>query len=77
MLFTLKKERKIAEATHNILAWRFGPYQDYDDDGEKAAGSRLLHLLELLNLNNVVVVVSRWYVYFTQLLFLGIHIFHL
>ncbi|XP_077288569.1 protein IMPACT-like [Arctopsyche grandis] len=61
VLNTLKKEPKIAEATHNILAWRFGTHRDYDDDGEKAAGSRLLHLLELLNLNNVIVVVSRWY----------------
>lgn len=35
--------------------------QDCDDDGENAAGGRLLHLLELLDVKNVVVVVSRWY----------------
>lgn len=34
---------------------------DYDDDGESAAGSRLAHLLEILELENVLVVVSRWY----------------
>jgi len=34
---------------------------DYDDDGETAAGSRLAHLLEILELENVLVVVSRWY----------------
>ena len=34
---------------------------DYDDDGESAAGQRLLHLLHLLNIHNAVVVVSRWY----------------
>ena len=36
-------------------------YQDYDDDGETAAGTRLLHLLQLMDAWNVIVVVSRWY----------------
>ena len=36
-------------------------YQDYDDDGESAAGGRLLHLLQLMDVWNVVVVVTRWY----------------
>ena len=35
--------------------------QDYDDDGEDAAGGRLLHLLQILDVRNTVVVVSRWY----------------
>lgn len=34
---------------------------DCDDDGETAAGGRLAHLLEILELENVLVVVSRWY----------------
>lgn len=34
---------------------------DCDDDGETAAGSRLAHLLEILELENVLIVVSRWY----------------
>jgi len=34
---------------------------DCDDDGESAAGGRLAHLLEILELENVLVVVSRWY----------------
>jgi len=34
---------------------------DYDDDGESQAGARLKHLLEILELDNVLVVVSRWY----------------
>jgi len=33
---------------------------DNDDDGETAAGSRLLHLMSILDVKNVVVVVSRW-----------------
>lgn len=76
----LKQNKKIASATHNILAYRsanlpddaiflwptqykktlFGIYncrlldstkgvvvQDCDDDGESAAGGRLLHLLQV------------------------------
>jgi len=34
---------------------------DYDDDGETQAGARLKHLLEILEVENVLVVVSRWY----------------
>jgi len=35
--------------------------QDNDDDGETAAGSRMAHLLQLMDVWNVCVVVSRWY----------------
>ncbi|KAG2436931.1 hypothetical protein HXX76_006450 [Chlamydomonas incerta] len=35
--------------------------QDCDDDGETAAGGRLLHLLQAADVRNVVVVVSRWF----------------
>jgi hypothetical protein len=34
---------------------------DCDDDGESAAGGRLLHLLGVLRARNVAVVVSRWF----------------
>lgn len=59
-------DKKAAKATHNITAWRMQEpsgvtYQDYDDDGESAAGGRLLHLLQLMDVWNVMVVVSRWY----------------
>lgn len=58
--------KKVANATHNILAYRFRNnlgvlIQDCDDDGETAAGSRLLHLLNILNVDNTLVIVSRWY----------------
>jgi len=49
----LKTSRKIATATHNIVAYRINDVtrgvhvQDCDDDGESAAGSRLLHLLQV------------------------------
>jgi len=65
-------DRKVAGATHNISAWRIRQkkgdsgegetvVQDYDDDGETAAGGRLLHVMQLMDVWNVVVVVTRWY----------------
>lgn len=62
---TLKSNKKIATAAHNIVAYRIvrsnSVLQDCDDDGETHAGSRLLHLLQILDAKNVVVVVSRWF----------------
>ncbi|KAJ2745696.1 hypothetical protein GGI20_001971 [Coemansia sp. BCRC 34301] len=62
----LMRDKKIAQATHNILAYRIrlsngSICQDNDDDGETAAGKRLAHLLQLLEAENIVVVVSRWF----------------
>lgn len=64
----LSESNKIRNATHNIMAYRISApgkanvyYQDYDDDGEAAAGGRLLHLLQAADVRNVVVVVSRWF----------------
>lgn len=59
-------DRRVGRATHNIMAWRIKAtndisYQDCDDDGETAAGGRLLHLMQLMDVCNVLVVVSRWY----------------
>ncbi|KAF9132801.1 hypothetical protein BGW39_011285 [Mortierella sp. 14UC] len=67
MIQQLKQEnKKVIKATHNIMAFRVENEngtisQDNDDDGETAAGSRLLHLMSILDVKNVVVVVSRWY----------------
>jgi putative IMPACT (imprinted ancient) family translation regulator len=36
-------------------------YQDFDDDGEAAAGGRLLHMLQAADVSGVAVVVSRWF----------------
>lgn len=62
----LSTDKKVRTATHNITAWRIkGPnnttFQDCDDDGETAAGGRLLHLMQLMDLWNVMVIVTRWY----------------
>ncbi|KAJ1965737.1 hypothetical protein GGI12_000565 [Dipsacomyces acuminosporus] len=63
---TLLQDKKIAQATHNILAYRIrlengSISQDNDDDGEAAAGKRLAHLLQLVDVEDVLVVVTRWY----------------
>ena len=62
----LQSDKKVAKATHNITAWRIQganevTYQDCDDDGETAAGSRVLHLMQLMDVWNVMIVVTRWY----------------
>ena len=58
----LMGNKRVREATHNIMAYRIGDvHGDYDDDGETAAGSRLLHLLKSARVVGVLVVVSRWY----------------
>jgi len=63
----LLKNSKIRNATHNIMAYRIhcperGTFlQDHDEDGEQAAGGRLLHLLQIVDARDVIVVVSRWY----------------
>lgn len=62
----LSSDRRFRSATHNMTAWRIRgagstSYQDCDDDGETAAGSRLLHLMQLMEIWDAMVVVSRWY----------------
>ncbi|KAL1022475.1 hypothetical protein UPYG_G00028190 [Umbra pygmaea] len=67
VLDKLYENKKIASATHNIYAYRIycedqqSFLQDCEDDGETAAGGRLLHLLQILDVRDVLVVVSRWY----------------
>lgn len=80
-----REQPRLATATHNIMAYRFGVpiirrqlisstsssarnggadmliHADYNDDGETAAGGRLLRMLTLADCMDVVVVVSRWF----------------
>ena len=68
----LNSDKRACKATHNITAYRIRSppasevtkeiiYQDCDDDGETAAGGRLLHLLQVMDVWGLLVVVSRWY----------------
>ncbi|CAL8470948.1 g10490 [Coccomyxa elongata] len=67
VMSALLTNNKLQRATHNIMAYRIHlpdrvtHLQDYDDDGETAAGSRLLKLLTIVGAENVLVVVSRWF----------------
>ncbi|EGS21086.1 uncharacterized protein CTHT_0029270 [Thermochaetoides thermophila DSM 1495] len=66
MQHLLATDKKVRAATHNMTAWRIRglngtSFQDCDDDGETAAGGRLLHLMQRMDLWDVMVVVSRWY----------------
>lgn len=63
-LALLLDDRKVERALHNMLAYRVvGEFtvKDNDEDGEDGAGSKLSHLLELMKIENVAVVVTRWY----------------
>ena len=68
----LESNKRAAKASHNISAYRIRApsaadmiakviYESFDDDGENAAGGRLLRLLQAMNAWDVLVVVSRWY----------------
>lgn len=60
-------DRKIARATHNMWAYRVFDEQkkaqinDHDDDGETHAGGKMAELLSIMDVNGLMVVVSRWY----------------
>lgn len=61
-------DKRTAKATHVMSAHRIRDrrdgaitYEDCEDDGEAAAGGRLLHLLQLMDVWDVLVVVCRWY----------------
>ncbi|KAI5893611.1 succinic semialdehyde dehydrogenase [Schizophyllum commune H4-8] len=63
IIANLLEDRKTARAAHpTIHAWRCQVgtvlHQDNDDDGETAAGGRLAHLLQIMEINNVLVVVT-------------------
>ncbi len=69
ILSLILSDKRVARATHPIInAWVCKSndgngvvHRDCDDDGETAAGGRLAHLLSILELENVIVVVTRWY----------------
>ena len=72
VIHLLETDKRAAKATHNITAYRIRSaanagstskitYQDCNDDGETAAGGRLLHLLQVMDVWDILVVVSRWY----------------
>ncbi|CCK72038.1 Yih1p KNAG_0I02530 [Huiozyma naganishii CBS 8797] len=66
----IKTDTKMRKANHIMSAWRIKVpgdngkeliVQDCDDDGEAAAGSRMLHLVNIMDVWNVLVIVARWF----------------
>lgn len=64
----IKQDSRMRRAHHIMSAWRIKSlensnitFQDCDDDGETAAGSRMLHLITIMDVWNVMVIVARWY----------------
>ena len=67
VLRELLDDKRVARATHNMIAYRFWDIArgvqvaDNDDDGESTSGQKLSFLLDSMGVNNVLVVVSRWF----------------
>lgn len=65
VLGNLLKDRVIANADHNIYAWRTGRSttrkEGFSDDGEHGAGHRLLKMLQEKDVTDVIVITTRWF----------------
>ncbi|KIM74993.1 hypothetical protein PILCRDRAFT_79509 [Piloderma croceum F 1598] len=66
ILSHLMSDRRISRAAHpTIHAYRCQVgtllHQDNDDNGETAAGGRLAHLLQILEVSNCLVIVTRYF----------------
>ena len=57
----LRQAHCTSYAQHACLPLGGVQVSDNDDDGESSSGTKLAALLELANVNNVLVVVSRWF----------------
>lgn len=61
----LLQDRSIATATHNIYAYRYKDgnaiKEGLKDDGEHGAGHHILKALRDQNVENCIIIVSRWY----------------
>ena len=58
---TLCRDRKFARATHNTWGVLLDEGPVKNDDGESGAGMVILRMLERENLENHIIVVTRWY----------------
>jgi putative IMPACT (imprinted ancient) family translation regulator len=60
-LKTLKRKKKYAKATHNTWAAILDGVPVKSDDGESGAGALILRMLEREDLQDHIIVVTRWY----------------
>lgn len=61
LLAGLKRQKRFAKATHNSWAAILSGEPVKDDDGESGAGALMLQMLERANLQDHLIVVTRWY----------------
>lgn len=56
-------QESYADANHNCWAWRMGQNYRFNDDGEPSgtAGKPILQAIDGLELDNIVVIVTRWF----------------
>mgnify|MGYP001829200879 CR=1 FL=1 len=57
----LKRRKKFAKATHNTWALRTSQGPIKNDDGEAGAGMVILRMLEREDVQDEIVVVTRWF----------------
>lgn len=57
----LKKKKKFAKATHNSWALLTDDGPVKNDDGESGAGMVIIRMMERENLQNHLIVVTRWF----------------
>ena len=61
-LKNLKRAKKFAKATHNTWAARLSDGQELkNDDGEGGAGMIILQMMAREEINDAIIVVTRWY----------------
>ncbi|MFK7763674.1 MAG: YigZ family protein [Roseobacter sp.] len=58
---TLKRKKKFAKATHHSWALRTDAGPLKNDDGEAGAGLVILRMLERMDIQDEIIVVTRWY----------------
>ena len=63
-LYKLYENTNVASATHNIWAFRGktgeNVIEDHEDDGEHSASFRLIQLMRTHNIENCMLIVTRW-----------------
>lgn len=60
MLSHLSKDSKLVSVTDKILAFRTDSEEGYDDGSTIGAGEKLLHMLERMNADNLVIMIFLW-----------------
>lgn len=60
---TVLAQESYTDANHNCWAWRMGQNYRFNDDGEPSgtAGKPILQAIDGLELDNVIVIVTRWF----------------